>query len=73
MTPTGFQRFHANPAAFGYPGGESFRDVYERVAPALDELLRLHDGRSILVVAHHIVNRTYLAGLLGLRPNRRGR
>ena len=24
----GFQRFHANPAEFGYPGGESFRDVY---------------------------------------------
>jgi broad specificity phosphatase PhoE len=65
----GFQRFHANPAEFGYPGGESFRDVYARVAPALDELLRVHDGRSILVVAHHIVNRTYLAGLLGLTPD----
>ncbi|HWG44567.1 MAG TPA: histidine phosphatase family protein [Gemmataceae bacterium] len=65
----GFQRFHANPAAFGYPGGESFRDVYERVAPALDELLSVHPGESILVVAHHIVNRTYLAKLLGLTPD----
>lgn len=62
----GFQRFHANPAEFGYPGGESFRDVHERVAPALDELLCQHAGQSILVVAHHVVNRTYLAGLLGL-------
>jgi broad specificity phosphatase PhoE len=62
----GFQRFHANPAEFGYPGGESFRQVYERVQPALDDLLQLHAGESILVVAHHIVNRTYLAGLLGL-------
>ena len=62
----GFQRFHAHPAEFGYPGGESFRDVYERAMPALDELLRVHCGQSILVVAHHIVNRTYLAGLLGL-------
>jgi broad specificity phosphatase PhoE len=64
-----FQRFHANPAQFGYPGGESFRDVYERVTPAFEELLRVHDGESILVVAHHIVNRTYLAGLLGLTPD----
>src|SRR5262245_50678641 len=62
----GYRRFHANPAAFGYPGGESFHDVYQRVRPALDDLLRLHAGRSILVVAHHVVNRTYLAGLLGL-------
>src|SRR5215475_4381168 len=38
----GFQRFHANPAEFGYPGGESFRDVYERVTPVLDKLLNLH-------------------------------
>jgi len=66
LDPEGFQRFHANPAQFGYPGGESFRDVYERATPALDELLANHAGRSVLVVAHHIVNRTYLAGLLGL-------
>ena len=65
----GFQRFHANPAEFGYPGGESFRQVYERVKPALDDLLQIHAGESLLVVAHHIVNRTYLAGLLGLTPD----
>jgi broad specificity phosphatase PhoE len=65
----GFHRFHANPAEFGYPGGESFRDVYERVTPAIDDLFQAHGAESILVVAHHIVNRTYLAGLLGLTPD----
>jgi broad specificity phosphatase PhoE len=64
-----YQRFHANPASFGYPGGESFRDVFDRVAPALDQLLRQHAGQSILVVGHHVVNRTYLASLLGLTPD----
>jgi broad specificity phosphatase PhoE len=62
----GHQRFHANPGQFGYPDGESFEDVYRRVAPVLDGLLEQHAGQSILVVGHHIVNRTYLAGLLGL-------
>jgi broad specificity phosphatase PhoE len=33
-------------------------------------LLRAHPGESVLVVAHHAVNRTYLAGLLGLAPGR---
>jgi broad specificity phosphatase PhoE len=64
----GYHRFHADPAAFGYPGGESFRAVHERVAPALEEVLTCHAGTSVLVVAHHAVNRTYLAGLLGLTP-----
>jgi broad specificity phosphatase PhoE len=64
-----YQRFMTNPAENGYPGGETYRDVHERVTPALDELLRIHAGESILVVAHHVVNRTYLAGLLGLTPD----
>ena len=64
----GYRRFHDNPALFGYPGGESFADVYARVAPAIDNLLLVHQGQTILVVAHHIVNRTYLAGLLGMGP-----
>jgi broad specificity phosphatase PhoE len=65
----GYQHFHANPAQWGYPGGESFGDVHARVAPAIEELFTRHTGDSVLVVAHHIVNRTYLAGLLGLGPD----
>ncbi len=61
-----YQQFMANPADFGYPEGESFADVYQRAGPVLEELLRIHAGQAVLVVAHHVVNRTYLAGLLGL-------
>jgi broad specificity phosphatase PhoE len=61
-----YRNFMANPAANGYPGGESFADVYQRAAPALQDLLVRHAGESILVVAHHVINRTYLSGLLGL-------
>jgi broad specificity phosphatase PhoE len=64
-----YLRFMENPVAHGYPGGESFGDVLHRVAPAIEELLQHHEGDSILVVGHHIVNRTYLAGLLGLTPD----
>jgi broad specificity phosphatase PhoE len=66
----GYERFHADPASFGYPGGESFADVHARVAPVLHGLLSRHACESILVVAHHAVNRTFLAGLLGLSPGR---
>jgi broad specificity phosphatase PhoE len=65
----GYRRFHANPAKFGYPEGESFSDVHRRVQPALDDLFVRHAGKAVLVVAHHVVNRTYLAGLLGLGPH----
>ena len=64
----GYRRFHADPAAFGYPGGESFAGVHDRVVAVLEDLLERHRGGSVLVIAHHVVNRTYLAGLLGLAP-----
>jgi broad specificity phosphatase PhoE len=64
-----YQRFMAHPADHGYPGGESFADVYVRASAALEELLNQHAGQALLVVGHHVVNRTYLAGLLGLPPN----
>ena len=68
LDPDDCERFHADPAAFGYPDGESFRSVHARVVPALEALFERHRGESVLVVAHHVVNRTYLAGLLGLSP-----
>lgn len=70
LDPDGYDRFHANPAAFGYPDGETFADVSQRVNATIEDLLQRHAGQSILVVAHHIVNRIYLASLLGLGPER---
>jgi broad specificity phosphatase PhoE len=64
--PDAYQRFMADPTDFGYPGGESFADVYERVQPCIDKLFSKHMGQSVLVIAHHVVHRTYLAGVLGL-------
>jgi broad specificity phosphatase PhoE len=63
-----YRRFMADPAEAGYPGGESLADVHNRASAAIEELLTRHAGQAILVVAHHVVNRTYLAGLLGLSP-----
>jgi broad specificity phosphatase PhoE len=66
----GYRRFMNNPAEFGYPNGESFADVHQRAARCLEGLLADHAGQAMLVVAHHVVNRTYLAGLLGLPADR---
>jgi phosphoserine phosphatase len=61
-----YHRFMDNPAEHGYPGGENFAQVYTRAAAAMEEILTREEGKTILVVSHHIVNRTYLAVLLGM-------
>jgi broad specificity phosphatase PhoE len=65
--PQEYARFLALPA---HPDGESYREVHERASSAIDDLMNRHHGETVLVVSHHVVLRTYLAGLLGLPPER---
>jgi len=66
--PEAYERFMSNPMRHGYPDGESFGDVHRRVAPVFEDILSKHAGLGVLVVSHHVVNRVYLANLLGLPP-----
>ena len=59
-------RFHADPGRVPYPEGESFADVAVRVVPVMADLALKHPGEVIAVVAHNVVNRAYLAELLGV-------
>jgi broad specificity phosphatase PhoE len=68
--PEHYARYHADPSVNGYRGGENFRQVYDRAVRAIDEILTRHAGSTVIVVSHHIVNRIYLAGVLGLGPAR---
>jgi broad specificity phosphatase PhoE len=68
--PVNYERYHADPGSVAYLGGENFRQVYDRSANTINELFHRHRGLDIAVVSHHVVNRTYLAGVLGLGPSR---
>ena len=61
-----YKMFVNNPARFGHPEGENYADVFTRADKAMAEILERHAGQAVLVVAHHVVNRVYLASLLGL-------
>jgi alpha-ribazole phosphatase/probable phosphoglycerate mutase len=51
---------------FRMPGGESLREVAERVRPAVAGLLERHRGQSFLVAGHNSTNRILLADALGV-------
>lgn len=64
--PEEYRRFRENPAGNGYAGGESYDDVANRVQPVIADLLSKHPGEAIVIVGHNVVNRVYLASLLGV-------
>lgn len=64
--PDHYAKFLERPGTTPYPGGESFQDAGRRAATAIARLVQKHDGESIAVVAHNILNRGYLAPILGV-------
>lgn len=64
--PEEHARFFADPVNTPHPGGESYQDVLNRAAPAIDEILAKHLGQNVVVVAHNMINRVYLAEYIGI-------
>lgn len=70
--PQAYQQFINEPAKFGYEGGENFYQVLQRVQPIFSELFARHQEQMFAVIGHQIINRAYIADLLGL-PMREAR
>jgi broad specificity phosphatase PhoE len=64
--PTALQAFRDADADAPYFRGESFGDVWARVAPVLETLRKRHVGERVVLVAHKGVNRAILASVFGL-------
>lgn len=64
--PEAWEQYMADHGEFPTPGGESYRDVLDRVRPVFERLLTEHAGQTIVAVAHNVVIRVYLAHLLGI-------
>jgi len=47
------------------PGGESLRDLAERLRPAIQEIVAAHPGEEVVVVGHGGVNRVILLDAIG--------
>jgi alpha-ribazole phosphatase/probable phosphoglycerate mutase len=61
-----YRLFTLDASIHPYSGGENMAMVLDRVRPALDGLMAGNLGRLVAVAAHNVVNRVYLAHLLGV-------
>lgn len=61
-----YRDFMSDASAHPYLGGETMAAVLARSEPALTRLMEENLGRRIVAVAHNVVNRTWLAHLLGV-------
>lgn len=64
LSEPGFERFFTKPDKIHPPGGETFLEGQARVLTAMDELVDLHDGQSVIVVSHGAIIRLILCAAL---------
>ena len=64
--PQAYRAFMTDASVNPYLGGENLETVLARAGPAFQQLVEGNLGRLIAVVAHNVVNRTYLAHLMGM-------
>lgn len=64
--PRQMQRRQNNLFEFRPPGGESYKDGEARVRPFVNEIQGLHQGDTIAVVGHNMINRVLMRLLLGI-------
>ena len=68
--PTEAAAWDEDPFTIAPAGGESGLAVTARALPALMEIVRQHEGESVIVVSHKATIRLLLSSLLGFDPRR---
>jgi probable phosphoglycerate mutase len=68
--PTELDAWYSSPQRAEIPEGDSLREVRERAMKTVQDLIRQHGDREIILVAHTVVNRIILLGVLGLGNER---
>lgn len=62
--PETLRRWQAGETGYAHVGGESFDDMRQRLLPVWERLTTIHQGKSLVIVAHGIVCKVLLVSLL---------
>jgi broad specificity phosphatase PhoE len=64
--PQAYETWVLAPLLTRFPRGESLRQVQDRAWSALEGISSAHEGQTILIVSHVVVNRVLICSALGL-------
>ncbi|MCJ7515919.1 MAG: histidine phosphatase family protein [Dehalococcoidia bacterium] len=61
-----YSQWIESPHEVKFPGGESFAEVRERTASAVDDLIQQHPKETFVLVSHKVICQILILSLLGL-------
>jgi len=64
-TPEVYEKLMKERNSFVPPGGESVKEVYERMRKVMDQIVTENSGKTLLVVSHGMALQCYICYLMG--------
>lgn len=61
-----YRQWQEEPHLLRLPGGETLDEVRIRAMAALEEVIREHPEKTLVLVSHRVINKVLLCGILGL-------
>jgi len=61
-----YRQWVETPHLVRLPGGEGLDDVRIRTMAAIEEVIRNHPGKTLILVTHRVVNKVLICSILGL-------
>jgi len=61
-----YRQWVETPHLVRLPGGEGLDDVRVRAMAAIEEVIRNHPGKTLILVTHRVVNKVLICSILGL-------
>ncbi|HEY47148.1 MAG: hypothetical protein AMJ88_11265 [Anaerolineae bacterium SM23_ 63] len=62
--------WNAHPHEARIPGGDTLKEVFDRAFATMEEIAQSHDGQTVALFAHRVVNKLLVLGALGLTTDR---
>jgi broad specificity phosphatase PhoE len=61
-----YRQWREEPHLLRLPGGETLAEVRARTMSALEEVIRRHPEKTVILVSHRVINKVLICGILGL-------
>lgn len=61
-----YRQWVESPHLVRIPGGETLDEVRQRAMDSIEEVIKRHSGKNIVLVSHRVVNKVIICGILGI-------
>jgi broad specificity phosphatase PhoE len=61
-----YRQWIETPHRVRIPGGETLDEVRKRAMASLEDVIKNHQGKNIVLVSHRVVNKVLICGILGI-------